>query len=380
MHRVTIIQRIVPHYRVSFFVRLAERLAADDIEFRLIYGQEYPGTVPASLAVDKSWAVRIENKYIVLANKHLVWQAAWNHAKSSDLVIVEQASSLLLNYWLLCHKQFGQMQLAYWGHGINRQTQATGSISERLKGLLLTKVDWWFAYSKCTHDLLRKARFPEHRITVVQNAVDNESFEDAIKALSLEELAALRNCLGITGSKVGMYCGALTKAKRIDMVIKVCVAIRSRIPDFEAIIIGSGPDVGLVEAAAAANPWFHFVGPKFGAERAQYFKISDVLIQPGVIGLVIVDSFVSEVPLFTTELSTHGPEIAFLENGYNGCVTPNSIDAYVDAVCRFLNSPVLQQAFIEGCRVSARKYSMEAMVNNMASGINACLMGQRGSA
>ena len=101
MPTVTIIQRIVPHYRVPFFTRLAERLADDGIDFRLVYGQEYPGTVPTTSPVDASWAKRIENKYLAVANGQLVWQAAWNHAKTSDLVIVEQASSQLMNYWFL---------------------------------------------------------------------------------------------------------------------------------------------------------------------------------------------------------------------------------------------------------------------------------------
>lgn len=373
MPTVTIIQRIVPHYRVPFFTRLAERLATGGIDFQLVYGQEYPGTVPTSSPVEGSWAVRIENKYLTLANGQLVWQAAWNHAKAADLVIVEQASSQLLNYWLLLYRTFSRTQVAYWGQGINVRKQDPGSFAERIKALLLKRVDWWFAYSEHTHNILRKVRYPEHRITVVQNAVDNEAFKCAIEAVTPQQCANLRDTLGITGSKVGLYCGAFIAPKRMNMVIQACVAIRRRMPDFEAIIIGSGPDQHIVEKAVASHEWLHYVGPKFGVERAPYFRISDVLIQPGTIGLVIVDSFVAEVPLFTTALSTHGPEIAFLENGSNGCVTANSLNAYVDAVCTFLNSPTQKQTFVEGCRNSAYKYSMEAMVNNMATGIRACL-------
>ncbi len=373
MPTVTIIQRIVPHYRVPFFTRLKNRLAACGIDFRLVYGQEYPGTVPTSSHVEGPWAIRIENKYLTLVNEQLMWQDAWKHAKASDLIIVEQASSQLLNYWLLLYRRFSRTQVAYWGQGINVRARYPDSVAERIKALLLKKVDWWFAYSEHTHDILRKARYPEQRITVVQNAVDNEAFKYAIEAVTPRQCASLRDTLGITGSKVGLYCGAFIAPKRMDMVIQACLAIRRNIPEFEAIIMGSGPDQSLVEKAAAAYPWLHYVGAKFGAERAPYFKISDVLIQPGTIGLVIVDSFVSEVPLFTTDLSAHGPEISFLENGSNGYITPDSLDRYVDAVCTFLNSPAQKHTVREGCRNSAYKYSMDAMVNNMAAGIRACL-------
>ena len=373
MPKVTIIQRVVPHYRVPFFKLLNERLAALGVAFNLVYGQEYSGTVPISTPIEAPWAVKICNCYIPGPGGKFVWQPAWSHAKSSDLIIVEQASAYLLNYWLLLYRRFGGAKVAYWGQGVNVRAQNPNSFPERVKTLLLKGVDWWFAYSEHTHQILRKAGYPENRITLVQNAVDNEVFKFAIEAVTPREDASLREALGITGSKVGLYCGAFIPPKRMGMVLEACVAIRRQVPDFEAIIIGSGPDQSLVETAAASNPWLHYVGPKFGAERASYFRISDVLIQPGTIGLVIIDSFVAEVPLFTTHLSAHGPEIAFVENGANGCVTPDSLDAYVDAVCIFLGSTTQRQTLIEGCRRSAPKYSMDAMVTNMVSGIRACL-------
>lgn len=373
MPTVTIIQRIVPHYRVLFFKLLNERLAALGITFKLVYGQEYPGTVPVSTSIEAPWAIKIDNRYVAGPGGQFVWQPAWSHARGSDLIIMEQASAYLLNYWLLLQRRFGAAKIAYWGQGVNVRAQNPNSFAERVKALLLKAVDWWFAYSEHTHEILRKTGYPENRITLVQNAVDNEAFKFAIEAVTLREDASLREALGITGSKVGLYCGAFIPPKRMGMVLEACVAIRRQIPDFEAIIIGSGPDQRLVTAAAASNSWLHYVGPKLGAERAPYFRVSDILIQPGTIGLVIIDSFVAEVPLFTTNLSAHGPEIAFLENGCNGCVTPNSLDAYVDAVCTFLGSTTQKQTLIEGCRRSARKYSMDAMVTNMVLGIRACL-------
>ena len=46
--KVTIIQRILPHYRIPFFEALHRELGHAGIELQLIYGQEYPGTVPRS--------------------------------------------------------------------------------------------------------------------------------------------------------------------------------------------------------------------------------------------------------------------------------------------------------------------------------------------
>ena len=64
MPTVTIIQRIVPHYRVLFFKLLNERLAALGITFKLVYGQEYPGTVPVSTSIEAPWAIKIDTRYV----------------------------------------------------------------------------------------------------------------------------------------------------------------------------------------------------------------------------------------------------------------------------------------------------------------------------
>ena len=64
MPTVTIIQRIVPHYRVPFFICLNERLAALGVTLRLVYRPGSSGTVPVSTPVEAPWAVMINNRYV----------------------------------------------------------------------------------------------------------------------------------------------------------------------------------------------------------------------------------------------------------------------------------------------------------------------------
>ena len=49
--------------------------------------------------------------------------------------------------------------MAYWGHGANFQSDAPVGVRERWKQMLLTKVDWWFAYTQMTVDILTKAGY-----------------------------------------------------------------------------------------------------------------------------------------------------------------------------------------------------------------------------
>ncbi|MGZ8248517.1 hypothetical protein, partial [Methylomagnum sp.] len=188
---VVIVQRVLPHYRVAFFDRLHERLRERAIHLHLVYGQEWPGTVPVTVDFPRDWATRINNRYIRFAGLNLVWQPCLSIVAASDLVIVEQANSLLLNYGLLAARQCGLQRVAYWGHGQNFQAGGKNGFRETLKAALLTPVDWWFAYTELSAAIVKSKEFPVERISVVNNAIDTDDFHSALASISSEAVAQL---------------------------------------------------------------------------------------------------------------------------------------------------------------------------------------------
>jgi glycosyltransferase involved in cell wall biosynthesis len=373
LHKITIIQRIVPHYRVPFFEALHHELVRSGIEVRLIYGQEFPGTVPCSVMMEYPWAVRIDNRYLNSPFGQLVWQPCLGELQDSELIVLEQANSLLLNYWLMANQKSGKFKLAFWGHGRNFQVGHRHSWRERMKKWFSTRVDWWFAYTELSAELVRKAGFPRDRITIVQNTIDTNELRSAITEVTQADLRALRAYLNLPSTHVGLYCGGMYSDKQLDFLITACQLIRQRIRDFQMILIGSGPDQWKAERAAGKHDWIHYVGPKFKQERALYFKVSQVLLMPGLVGLAIVDSFIAETPLFTTDIPVHSPEISYLQHGVNGVMTSFAVNSYADAVVEFFESDDLQNQLRDGCRRSASIYTFEHFVDQFAAGIVRCL-------
>lgn len=374
MQTVSIIQRILPYYRVRFFHQLHHELALHAISFKLIYGQEKRGTVPRTLTIDEPWAVRVENKYWSLGSQELVWQPVLRYVTGVDCVIVEQANRLLINHYLVFRRKFiKRPQMAYWGHGKNLQAKNTHRTSERLKHRLLGQADWWFAYTPLSANFVASTGFSEDRITNIQNTIDITEFSETKEKTDQTDIVRLRTHLGIKSKNVSLYCGGIYSDKRINFLLEACFKIKALLPDFEMVIVGDGPDQYIVEAAAKATPWLHYVGPKHGVDRVPYFLISKALLMPGMVGLAVVDSFIGGTPLFTTDIPIHSPEIAYLVNGVNGVVTPNSTDAYANAVVGYLNSESMQVRMQQGCQESAKKYSLENMVNNFSAGIRTWL-------
>lgn len=369
MRQVTIVQRTLPHYRVAFFALLRERLQQKSVDLRVIYGQEFPGTTPQSVFVDAPWASRVRNRYLLQGRA--VWQPCRGLLEASDLVILEHANAILFNQWLLLRRRMGgRRRLAFWGHG--RNLQGTTGFGEALKKWTATQVDWWFAYTSLSASAVA-AGFPRERITVVDNAIDTAALSGALQAVTPAEQNALRERLGLKGASVCVYCGGMYGNKKLDFLIEACVRIRERLPDFEMIFVGHGPEQCKVEKAADKHRWIRYVGPKHGAEVAGYWKIGKLLLVPGSVGLAIVDSFVASVPIVTIDVSLHGPEIAYLSNGVNGAMTRHDAGEYATAVVELLGDEEKMRVLQSGCAQSARRYTIDNMVSNYADGIMSCL-------
>lgn len=375
--RVVIVQRILPHYRVPFFDSLDRALGRFGTELRVIFGRERLGTVPISVEGEWPWAIPIRNRYLTVGRFEIVWQPCIGLIKDQDFVIVEQATRLLINYWLTLRRRIWAQRVAYWGHGGRVFSPGKAAAPKGIRRMLAMRADWWFAYTSLSAEAIRLAGFPESRISVVDNAIDIGALRAAVALTTERDLQCLRNSTGITGRNVAAFCGGMYPDKKLDFLIDSCEQIRRRIPDFEMLFIGSGPEQHKIEAACSRNEWMRLIGPTFGKDLARYLMLSKILLMPGAVGLVILDSFAASCPLITTTDGRHGPEIAYLVDGQNGLITSPSNGAYVETVCAVLSNDQLLDALRSGCRESGTMYSIDRMVQQFVSGISACMTSER---
>ena len=371
MKKVLIIYRFLPQYRVDFYNGLREVLLRENIEFYLIYGKTNKIDALRNDEEDIEWARYIPNNVYKIGKIEILWQPCLKFLKDKDLVIVEGANRLLLNYYLMISRHFSKYKLGIWGHGRNLQINRN-SLRNKFKSLFLKNCDWYFAYTDYVKRFLLEYNFPENRITVVQNAIETVYLKFYFRKLLKEELKKLKSELGIKSSMVGLYCGAMYQDKRLDFILEAINKIKKEIPNFHMIFVGDGIESFKISDVAEKNEWIHYVGSKFGVDRIKYFKISSVQIMPGAVGLGVLDSFALETPLITTANPFHGPEIEYLENGINGVITTDDISAYSKTVINILKTKQYLK-LVEGCKLSAEKYTINNMVNNFRNGVLNCL-------
>ena len=369
----------VKQFRLPFYISLAELLSTRGISLRVAYSDPHPIEALKRDSVDlpTPLGLKVAHSYM-MGGRILAQRVPLRELRAADLVIAVQANGYLLNYPLLLAARLGIKRVALWGHGYNHQGRRD-DIAEQLRRTLVRLPSWWFAYTERTAEYLTLAGMPAARITVINNAIDTSSFASEVASITEEELRTLRAHLGITlEAPVGLYCGSLYEHKRIPFLLEAAERIRAQVPGFVLLVAGAGLEAARVRAAAR-SPAVRYLGPQFGRSKAALFRCASVFLNPGLVGLAILDSFAASLPFLTTDIPIHSPEIAYLEPGVSGLLLPYAPQAFAEAVATLLADPTRLRAMASAATDAARHYTLENMVANVAEGIGRCLQTRDGA-
>ena len=374
MKKAVIFQYRLLHYRTKLFEQLRAACAAKGIQLELVHGQ---ASRRESVKKDEgtlSWAHRVRNRFVEIGNRDIVWQPFPAALKDADLVVVMQESRILSNYPLLLSRLWSRRKVGYWGHGKNFQSDAPTGLREQWKNFLINRVDWWFAYTEMTVDILQKSGYPAAQITCLDNAIDSSSFKADLASCSVQEIDAEKARLGIDAkAPVGVFCGSLYPDKRLGLLVDSADLIRKAVPDFAMVVIGDGPSMPELKAAAASRPWMHLLGVRKGKEKALYFRMGDVMLNPGLVGLHVVDAFCAGMVMMTTSTARHSPEVAYLRDGENGIYSGDTPAQYSHAVLDVIQDSARLQRMKGNALADSERYTLENMVQRFADGIEAAV-------
>ena len=367
--RVVILQRLLPLYRVSFFQKLERSLAESGVELLVIYGQSKKNENFGNPIFLKC-GIEIKNRYFYFGKYFFVWQPVLNLIKNVDLIITEHASSNLTNIPLLLRRCFGGSKLAFWGHGRCFSPARSNRLSEWIKRKYAMQADFWFTYNDLSSEVVRKLGYPSEKMVSCNNSIDSVENIRLLNLISPEERRNIREHYGVPpAAPVGVLCGRLSPDKGVEFLLASLQLIRKEQKNFHFFVVGDGPRSDLVQDFANENgQWFHWIGARYGREKAEIFSISDVHLFPGPVGLHVIESFSFLTPLITVE-THHGPEIACLQSGINGMLVVKDEKEYASTVVTLLQDQTSLSRLISGCSEAREQYTLEAMVDRFADGI-----------
>jgi len=366
--KVVVVQRRLTHYRVAFFESLRSQFAVRNIELVLAVGMGTDEEQRKNDGAQIPWALQLPTSYFW--GGRICYQPLQSACQGADMLVITLENKLVCNLW----HQFAAVpyKVALWGHGANLQGKAT-SLREKFKRRVARRADWWFGYTEHSRPLIAQTGFPDSRVTVLNNAVDTTEMRQQFDSITPAELADWRVSQGLEAGPIGIFLGSLYEEKRIDFLLAAATVLREKIPDFQLLLVGAGPLKAMVEAFCAAHPWAHFAGMLKGKEKVLALASATVMLNPGLVGLGILDSFVCEVPMVTTDCGLHSPEIVYLRSGSNGLMTENTLDAYVHECLGLFGDAGRLRAMKSACKSSGSQYTVENMATNFADGVERCL-------
>ena len=354
--RVLMAEPGLPHYRVALFESLRDGLLEHGVQFDFLHGPSGGNDLP--------WARTLTTLRMPWGGKAL-WQPF--DTTACDLVIVSHENALLFNHWL--SRPWRPFRLGLFGHGANLAASSRQTAREHFKRFTLRRADWWFGYTTLSQRLAMEAGFPPERITVVDNATDTIALRQQMADTPDDQLKLLRQAQGLTPGHTGLFLGTMYAGKGLDRLIEAAALVQCQDPAFVLLMVGDGPARPAAQRATRDQAHIRWLGPLHGADKAALMAVSDFLCLPGAVGLAIVDAFAAGLPLLTTDAPGHGPEIAYLEPGRNGDITPPDTRAYADAVLGLLRDPVRLRQWRDRAASDGRRYTVQAMASRFGQGI-----------
>lgn len=368
----------VPSYREAFYSLLRDELESRGIDMIVVHGAPPASRRRRNDSVAPRWATFIANRSVTIGSLELTWQPVWPIARRAELIVVQQEAAFLFNYAALLRRRVGGPPVAMWGHGENSNHRDQNRIAESLKRTATPLADWFFAYTDRSAEIVGSLGMEQSSVTVVNNARTSDASLDPADA-SPELLALLDEIRG-RSSHVGWMVSALDTWKRLPYLIDVLDEIRDRVDDFEFLVLGQGDDESVVFEAAAKRPWLHALGSRFGPDKAAVGKLADITIQPGLVGLHVIDAFAFETPMVTVASDIHSHEFDYLVDGENALVLTNGATPaeLAEATTRLFSEPATLERLRRGCKASAQTYTIESMVERFANGIENAIRTSQG--
>lgn len=361
---VAVIQPFVPTYRVGLFDAIERHLKPHGLRLE-VWHDEPTGIVAArGNATSGPWSVPITQHRLTVRRRNVTYRNVKRGAREVLAVVHGLASSNLETYGLASDPG---VRLMLWGHGKNFTT-AGNRLDDRLEGWLCRRARHLFAYTEVGAQHLTSAGIEPSKITVVRNSTDTELLRRHQRECTTAEVEEMRDRLELGGKRVVLFVGAYDKPKRLPFLLESVDLMHEAEPDLVLLLGGAGPLDEYVTDAAAARPYVKNLGRLDTAALGRLSHLTDLLLMPGRVGLVAVDSLALGVPLATTRHPFHAPEVEYLTEE-TSLWSANDPATYAEAVTALLADPERRSAMVRASLSAGDELSADRSGQRFVSGI-----------
>jgi glycosyltransferase involved in cell wall biosynthesis len=371
MTKVVILQEYVPNYRIGFFARLVENASRQGVQVVVAAGRPNSSQAKRGDGGTAPFVVPISQREMRLGGRRLVFRNTFRVAKGADLLILEQARRNLDAYFLFLPRFLRKSPWALWGHGRD-YVESRSRFSNWLQSAITLRSDWFFAYTPGGARHVERLPYPAGQITTVMNAIDTVAIRERLRRADNRQISDFRQRFQIKG-KVVSFIGALDESKRIPFLLESIRLLNLAGSEVSFVIAGDGPLRDELMDMASDLPNVHFVGRADEEMKHLILSMTQLLVVPGRVGLIAVDSLAAGVPIVTTNWAFHAPEFEYLEDGVTSRIVNNTVQDYASGIEELLHDEVLRERLCQNSLSEGDSLGLEQMAQNFLNGILAAL-------
>ena len=260
-----------------------------------------------------------------------------------DIVILEGPSNVANNMLSLLWLRVRRRPHIWWSlgdlpgrerHGLKRALRRIADTGERSAATIIS-------YSSQGADHFRSRGIPTDRIVTAVNTIDER--RELADAAGLADVAdGLRKELAPSGAPIVLFVGALTHAKRVDLLIDACYVLHGQGLRFSVVIVGDGAERATLERRAEDLPNVSFAGRQV-EKAAAYFSVADIFVMPGLGGLAVSQALVHGLPIISAPAD--GSEADLVDHGRSGFLTDGTVPELARAMEALITSAEARQSF-----------------------------------
>ena len=368
MKKILVVQPYIPEYRQKFFSMLDTRCEENNWEltvfapkpdklFQLRRDASTDFVVVHEIRVFRFQMIGRQINYFILPRG--------TRFADYDLVIMEQTLKNI-QYPILLLRHFKKTKIALWGHG-KTVVKKKSKFEEKLQLFLSKRADFFFSYTNLGARYLIENGFPKNNSIVLKNS--NSSVE------RIRNIDSKRTGHKVKPESNGFHCcfiGALEETKGLNFLIEALPLIKQALPNFKFTFIGDGPARNLITDFVKSNRYVSWLGFRNQSKIDDICRDYSLILNPGRVGLIAVDSLFLLLPIVTLRDAQHAPEYEYIQGNGTSVEVSGTPRDYALEVIRLLNSPEEMKRMQDLSKSLREKHTLEVMVQNFTKGIKLC--------
>ncbi len=375
--KVVLTYRVLPHWRTPVFRRLD---AWEGIEFVALHGSDFPGTGTVNgrdltgFSHRELWTLRVIST--VRSEREITMPLCPTlpfhlMRERPDVILAEGGSNLANNFLVFAYAALTRTPVVWWTLGALDHGEPLVWWQRLFRGIVRAmerRATALLGYSSEALEYFEREGHPPERQFRAVNCVDTDLVAERADS-ARDEAGSLRERLGLVDKRVLLFVGKLAPFKRVEDLITVYGRLRAAHPELRLVVVGGGAHLPVLEAFAASEGIDDVIFTGEVVEGvATYFEIGDLLVLPGLGGLVISEAMAHGLPIVATRAD--GCERDLIGEGENGHVVPvGEIEALGAAIEDVLRDGRLE-AMGEASRQRIRdRYNIGRYMENLVAAL-----------